>query len=277
MSGQKTALWGFENQPSGSKLHEAAQSPDFAMEAEAYGYESAMGRAYWLSRDPIGERGGINLYGMVGNDAVNRVDHLGLITVRTRAKEPGECGAYTVGFDFSLDQLATTDGYMIQEVSWTLKLRKAGGGFETTSGTFYESWPISKGTGMTNWRGPVQSGNTVVQSTDISGRKGGECTEGSYEAKGTIRFHSVGTTGLMPNSPGRPPADIPGPWAPNTGFSIGGVPQAGTLPSSPDQPPWWNNPSPNAEKEGSRRVFAEWNCVPPIAGSGRQTKLTVTP
>jgi hypothetical protein len=49
------------------------------MEAEGYGYESAMGRAYWLSRDPIGERGGINFYGMVGNDPVNRVDYLGLL------------------------------------------------------------------------------------------------------------------------------------------------------------------------------------------------------
>lgn len=32
----------------------------------------------WLNRDPIGERGGLNLYGMVGNDAVNQVDKLGL-------------------------------------------------------------------------------------------------------------------------------------------------------------------------------------------------------
>jgi len=32
----------------------------------------------WLSRDPIGERGGINLSGMVADDAVNRVDILGL-------------------------------------------------------------------------------------------------------------------------------------------------------------------------------------------------------
>ena len=30
------------------------------------------------SRDPIGEKGGINLYGMVGNDAVGRWDYLGL-------------------------------------------------------------------------------------------------------------------------------------------------------------------------------------------------------
>jgi hypothetical protein len=31
----------------------------------------------WPSRDPIQERGGINLYGMVGNDAVNKADYLG--------------------------------------------------------------------------------------------------------------------------------------------------------------------------------------------------------
>ena len=39
-------------------------------------YSPEMGR--WVSRDPIGERGGINLYGMVGNDAVNMVDIVGL-------------------------------------------------------------------------------------------------------------------------------------------------------------------------------------------------------
>jgi RHS repeat-associated protein len=32
----------------------------------------------WPSRDPIGERGGMNLYGMVGNSAMNWVDLLGL-------------------------------------------------------------------------------------------------------------------------------------------------------------------------------------------------------
>ncbi len=40
-------------------------------------YSPELGR--WLSRDPIGERGGVNLYGMIGNDAVNKWDKLGLI------------------------------------------------------------------------------------------------------------------------------------------------------------------------------------------------------
>ena len=32
----------------------------------------------WVNRDPIGEKGGLNLYGMVRNDAVNFADVLGL-------------------------------------------------------------------------------------------------------------------------------------------------------------------------------------------------------
>jgi len=38
-------------------------------------YDPVTGR--WPSRDPIGERGGVNLYGMVRNDAVGRWDYLG--------------------------------------------------------------------------------------------------------------------------------------------------------------------------------------------------------
>ncbi|MGJ0515073.1 MAG: RHS repeat domain-containing protein, partial [Methylomicrobium sp.] len=39
-------------------------------------YDADIGR--WLSRDPIGERGGINLYNYVGNNPINAIDTLGL-------------------------------------------------------------------------------------------------------------------------------------------------------------------------------------------------------
>ncbi|HQK02448.1 MAG TPA: RHS repeat-associated core domain-containing protein [Verrucomicrobiota bacterium] len=39
-------------------------------------YNPSTGR--WPNRDPIGERGGMNLYGFVGNSPLNRVDRLGL-------------------------------------------------------------------------------------------------------------------------------------------------------------------------------------------------------
>ncbi|MFO1492131.1 MAG: RHS repeat-associated core domain-containing protein [Kiritimatiellia bacterium] len=51
--------------------------PETGLQAYHYRlYSPWLGR--WLSRDPIGEAGGLNLYGMVGNNPVNAVDPLGL-------------------------------------------------------------------------------------------------------------------------------------------------------------------------------------------------------
>jgi|GEM_PF-3375297 len=49
-----------------------------ANSAQAH-YDPNVGR--WLSRDPIAERGGVNLYGFVGNDGVSLVDKNGLLPV----------------------------------------------------------------------------------------------------------------------------------------------------------------------------------------------------
>ena len=54
----------------------AAQQP--CQENRPLPTKPASGRPFWPSRDPIEEHGGLNLYGMVGNDAVNRWDYLGL-------------------------------------------------------------------------------------------------------------------------------------------------------------------------------------------------------
>ena len=40
-------------------------------------YDPVTGR--WPSRDPIGERGGYNIYGMIGNDLIGEIDFLGLV------------------------------------------------------------------------------------------------------------------------------------------------------------------------------------------------------
>jgi RHS repeat-associated protein len=50
-------------------------------------YDPKTGR--WPSRDPIGEEGGINLYGFVGNDAIRFADILGLKTIDVE-----KCEAY---------------------------------------------------------------------------------------------------------------------------------------------------------------------------------------
>jgi hypothetical protein len=44
------------------------------------------GQGRWASRDQIGEEGGLNLYGFVGNDGVNRGDNLGLSAIEKCCK-----------------------------------------------------------------------------------------------------------------------------------------------------------------------------------------------
>ena len=48
-------------------------------------YDAAMGR--WLNRDPITERGGINIIGMIGNDVINYFDIMGLLAAVCPCKE----------------------------------------------------------------------------------------------------------------------------------------------------------------------------------------------
>ena len=52
-------------------------------------YDPRDGR--WLNRDPIGEQGGPNLYGFVGNDGVNRWDYLGMKKIKITVDK---CEAY---------------------------------------------------------------------------------------------------------------------------------------------------------------------------------------
>jgi RHS repeat-associated protein len=59
-----------------------------------YGYRYyAPSTGRWLSRDPMGERGGANLYVHNLNDAVNGVDAVGMMTVKSRClgKNVEEC------------------------------------------------------------------------------------------------------------------------------------------------------------------------------------------
>ena len=79
-SGSESSTNNFRNIVSRTAVHRFSTKPyNVYSELYYYGYryyDPVTGR--WPSRDPIDERGGTNLYGMIGNDLVRRWDYLGL-------------------------------------------------------------------------------------------------------------------------------------------------------------------------------------------------------
>jgi RHS repeat-associated protein len=78
-------------------------------------YDPVTGR--WPSRDPIGERGGINLYGFVGNDGVNVWDRLGLYGAGnipgTSSGVPSTSNNQNSWPDFSVENIKSQGGIQI--------------------------------------------------------------------------------------------------------------------------------------------------------------------
>jgi len=64
------------------------------------------GVVYFLSKDPIGERGGYNLYGFVWNSPIIFIDYLGLVEKCTI----GGTAHYAIVIGFRLDVSVTFDG-----------------------------------------------------------------------------------------------------------------------------------------------------------------------
>lgn len=59
-------------------------------------YNPATGR--WLSRDPIEENGGINIYGYLQNDSVNTIDLLGLLIIYVHGTWSDSANAFPIDF-----------------------------------------------------------------------------------------------------------------------------------------------------------------------------------
>ncbi len=84
VAGDLEADWGF----AGLWHHEAS-----GLELATYrAYDATRGR--WLSRDPIGEAGGLNLLAYCGGDPINHADPMGLETVVILGHSTGGRGAF---------------------------------------------------------------------------------------------------------------------------------------------------------------------------------------
>ena len=73
----KTASGNFSSSPTLHAPRDTPQTLDLAGRNEAHDYETASGRPKWISRDPIEEKGGVNVNAYVQNHTLNSIDHLG--------------------------------------------------------------------------------------------------------------------------------------------------------------------------------------------------------
>ena len=77
----KNRVWGFFALSSRTHPANRHQSLQSRRKNRPTATKTVSGIPYWPSRDPIEEAGGVNLYGFVGNDGIQRVDFNGLMTV----------------------------------------------------------------------------------------------------------------------------------------------------------------------------------------------------
>ena len=90
-------------------------------------YDPALGR--WINRDPIGEEGGLNLYGFVGNDAIDIIDTLGLTFIAPRwLPPPLRPFGDPSNLDFPIDVFPRGNGgFWSETVIWTNNTLSSGG------------------------------------------------------------------------------------------------------------------------------------------------------
>jgi hypothetical protein len=74
----KNRVWGFFENSNRTRPANRRKPSELRRKIRLTPTKTASGIPYWPSRDPIEENGGINLYGFVGNDGVNRWDIFGL-------------------------------------------------------------------------------------------------------------------------------------------------------------------------------------------------------
>jgi RHS repeat-associated protein len=223
-------------------------------------YHPDLGR--WTSRDPVGERGGLNLYGFVGNDGIEKLDFLGLkpdyipsslgrfrLSYRTDKLEFSDCGQHEWIITFLLSKATSTGGMVIQKITykkWDVTDCKTGKMHTKPLGnlnrdSFFEVFPVEKG--------------KTESYQDIWGLKRNDCTKGKIEIKGVAMFYDkIDTWDKLPND------FMVDSWvAPNPNW-----------PTSVDRIFF---PVGSDSNKSTRTLKASWDCC--SGSSDRKTKLEV--
>lgn len=210
-------------------------------------YDSVTGR--WLSKDPIEEEGGGNLYGFVRNDGVNAQDKLGMLSLSAKKKSetPGECGEYQYVREWwTSGDLGQSTAYLIQNVRIVvLSIKRCDGSVvNVSSGSYSEYW------------GPIRQDSKT---------KYHHLPQGDQKPQDMVEFHAFpGTCGSVKFELRAALHTLP---APPSGYEVRKRAPAYDLPYNPN----YYTGAPDGNKV-SLTIELSWNCCE----NDRKTKVKRT-
>ena len=196
-------------------------------------YSPGLGR--WVNRDPIGERGGNNLYVACINCPILWGDPLGQFTLSSTVyrRSPGNCGKFAVERFFNLakkeSEVFAAKGWVVQEISvmlvvWNRSLSRP---------------PIVK---PIDYVEAFETGwGTVAYDDTFAIEREMPCTVGNGLFTGVARYQNADVVRL-------PPWEVSGPGEHPAGM----LPHINTVPK--------DFPAPDSATH-TFKVMVEWNCI----------------
>jgi len=220
-----------------------------------YGYRyHDTGTGRWVSRDPIREKGGANLYCFVLNAPIGSADVLGQIKVSTLTspdKLTSTCGSVEdVRWDFTLDKSAPQEGYIVQEVTIEVPNDDCGivnGDFGEP--VYWEAWFVHKGDSIQSAEGKYHYTDQAIEPAHV-GTKGQGKFLGEIKCFFKTRTLDLGEPGTEPPTPPTAPG-----WELRHSTLTSGI-----LPPTRIEPTWWDDPPDAEEKPARRSVNTTWDC-----------------
>jgi hypothetical protein len=200
-----------------------------------------------LNRDPIEERGGVNLYAFAERDPINKIDHLGLIKVTpkiTRKTKNDDCGKFKMEWLIELEKKHKTTGYVVSHITFDWDVKDCD---EVKvpppskySRDYFEAYRFF---GKPN-------GGEHIKYTDVwNADKKNDCTNGSLTVTADLRYYLESRTGNIQM--------LEGAW---TGDGDENHPISGILPSTYEEPLYFGNSASGGEPTQRMSIKISWEC-----------------